>query len=85
MTNDRYRLIQDGQPVAWTEGSSAFAEISHYAAVYSQDGPVTIERRINGRWRPLAPVSEGVTWTDAGKAAVRALLTNGDEKNGPRI
>ena len=43
-----YRLIQDGQPVAWTDGPivSAYREIKHYAAVYSQDGPVHIEQKI---------------------------------------
>jgi hypothetical protein len=47
---DSFRLIQDGQPVAWAEGCNAFAEITHYAAVYGQDGPVTIQMKVNGRW-----------------------------------
>ena len=47
---DSFRLIQDGQPVAWAEGRNAFAEITHYAAVYGQDGPVTIQMKVNGRW-----------------------------------
>lgn len=49
--SDRFRLIQDGIPVAWAEGSNALGEIKHYALVYSQDGPVRIEWRVNGRWR----------------------------------
>jgi hypothetical protein len=48
---DSFRLIQDGQPVAWVEGSNAVAEILHYAAVYGQDGPVTIQKKVNGRWK----------------------------------
>jgi len=47
----RYRLIQDGIPVAWTDGINAFAEINHYAAVYSQDGPVKIQKRHCGKWK----------------------------------
>jgi hypothetical protein len=47
---DSFRLIQDGQPVAWAEGRNAFAEITHYAAVYGQDGPVNIQMKVNGRW-----------------------------------
>jgi len=45
---NEYRLIQDGMVVA---GSTSLADIRHYAAVYSQDGPVRIERRENGRWK----------------------------------
>lgn len=48
---DEFRLLQDGQPVAWVEGRSAVAEITHYAAVYAQDGPVTIQKKVNGRWK----------------------------------
>lgn len=48
---ESYRLIQDGQPVAWAEGDSAAKEIAHYAAVYRQDGPVIIQKKVNGRWK----------------------------------
>lgn len=48
---DEFRLLQNGQPVAWVEGRSAVAEITHYAAVYAQDGPVTIQKKVNGRWK----------------------------------
>jgi hypothetical protein len=45
----RYRVIQDGMPVAWATGER---EILHYAAIYGQDGPVAIEERPEkGRWR----------------------------------
>ena len=46
--NAEYRLIQDGQPVAWADGPTvaAYREIKHYEAVYSQDGPVQIEQKI---------------------------------------
>lgn len=49
-----FELVQDGIPVARAVGSREFAwqEIQHYAAVYSQDGPVEIyeitRRRIEG-------------------------------------
>ena len=49
-----FELVQDGMPVARAVGSREFAwqEIQHYAAVYSQDGPVEIyeitRRRIEG-------------------------------------
>jgi hypothetical protein len=46
---ESYRLIQDGQPVAWVQGRSA--DITHYAAVYAQDGPVIIQKKVNGRWK----------------------------------
>ena len=46
---EEYRLIQDGATVAW---ATSLQEIRHYELVYSQDGPVTIQRRDdNGRWR----------------------------------
>ena len=48
---ESYRLTQDGQPIAWAEGPKADAEIYHYAAVYVQDGPVTIQKKVNGRWK----------------------------------
>jgi len=48
---ESYRLIQDGQPIAWAEGPKGDVEIIHYALVYAQDGPVTIERKVNGRWK----------------------------------
>lgn len=39
-----FELIQDGTPMASTFGKreDALREIQHYAAVYSQDGPVEI-------------------------------------------
>jgi len=52
---ESYRLIQDGMPVVWVEGRSAVTEITHYAAVYAQDGPVKIEKRVNGRWKEWKP------------------------------
>jgi hypothetical protein len=43
-----YRVIQDGQPVAW---SDSLREIAHYALVYGKDGPVTIQYQLaSGRW-----------------------------------
>ena len=49
-----FELVQDGIPVASAFGSreDAWREIKHYAAEYSQDGPVeiyeVIRRRIEG-------------------------------------
>lgn len=43
----KYKLIQDGVVVARVESTDeniAFAEISRYGWIYSQDGPVTIKR-----------------------------------------
>lgn len=48
----RFRLIQDGIPVAWSEGLGAYEEIMRYAAVYSKDGPVKIQMHDRGKWRP---------------------------------
>lgn len=54
---ERYRLKQDGIPVAWAEGPEAAGEIMHYAAVYGQDGPVLVERHMFGKWRAWPPRS----------------------------
>lgn len=52
----RYRLIQDNQAVAWTEGSpkAAWDDIKHYALIYGQDGPVKIQKHTDGRWRTIS-------------------------------
>jgi len=54
---ERYRLKQGGIPVAWAEGAHAANEIAHYAAVYRQDAPVSVEKHIAGKWRPWPPRS----------------------------
>ncbi len=51
----RFRIVQDGIPVAWTEGHRAQGEIMHYAMVYSKDGPVQIQSHSRGKWRPWPP------------------------------
>ena len=51
MSEERWRLLQDGVPVAWADGARAANEIAHYALVYSSDGPVEIQYRHNGRWK----------------------------------
>ena len=48
---ERFRLLQEGYPVAWTDGPTALNEISHYAAVYGRDAPVMIEQHVKGKWR----------------------------------
>jgi hypothetical protein len=55
---DSYRLIQDGMPVAWTTNKPA---ILHYALVYSQDGPVEVQERVNGRWKTMVKMNAGRT------------------------
>jgi len=50
---ESYRLLQNGQPVAWAEGRNAAAEIMHYVDVYGQDGPVEAQQKVNGRWVSL--------------------------------
>lgn len=54
MTRQRYRLKQDGIPVAWADGPTALDEIIHYARVYGQDGPVLIEQYRSGKWKAFA-------------------------------
>lgn len=49
-----YRIKQDGLVVASAEGQSADAEIAHYAAVYGQDGPITVEKKVGRRWQEVA-------------------------------
>lgn len=52
----RFRLIQDGQPVAGCEGPSlsAMLEAAHYLMVYSQDGPCHLQFYTKGRrWRDV--------------------------------
>lgn len=53
------RVIQDGQPVAGVScvrRDRMLAELSHYAAVYAQDGPIRLEVRSGkSRWRRLIP------------------------------
>ena len=52
----RFRLMQDGMVVAGVEGPSvrAMEEASHYLAVYSEDGPCTLQFYTKGkRWRDV--------------------------------
>lgn len=56
MEPNRFRLIQGGQVVASTEGEHALREIKHYALIYSQDGPVTIQKRRDMKW---------INWSEA--------------------
>lgn len=55
----RGRVLQDGQPVASVSSydrTTMLRELSHYAAVYAQDGSVRLEvRRGKGRWREFRP------------------------------
>jgi hypothetical protein len=56
----RYRLKQGGDVVAAVEAGNhdaAFAEIMHYAAVYKQDGPVSIEWHNGRRFLPYRDAS----------------------------
>ncbi|RYF22577.1 MAG: hypothetical protein EOO77_03860 [Oxalobacteraceae bacterium] len=52
----RFRLMQDGMQVAACEGPAfrAAQEAAHYLAVYSQDGPCTLQYYTAGkRWRDV--------------------------------
>lgn len=52
----RFRVMQDGMAVAGVEGPSvrAMHEASYYLAVYSQDGPCTLQFYTKGRrWRDV--------------------------------
>jgi len=47
-----YRLLQDELVVAFVSGTkeSSLREINHYAAMYSQDGPVQIQVKTKRQW-----------------------------------
>jgi len=51
-TRQHYRLICNGQAVAWSAGPDdlALAEINRHALDYRAEGPVSIEKRIDGMW-----------------------------------
>lgn len=40
-------LKLDDVTVAW---ANSLQEITHYASMYSQDGPVKIEKNVGGKW-----------------------------------
>lgn len=48
---EHFRLIQDGMPVVWVSGDNLTNEVAHYVAVYEQDGPVTVQKKVKGRWK----------------------------------
>jgi hypothetical protein len=54
---ESYRLIQNGKPIAWAEGPKADTEIMRYAYVHAQDGRVTIQKKVNGRWKDLSKIA----------------------------
>lgn len=53
----RFRIIQDGQPVAGGDApdrKTAMREMIHYAMVYGQDGPVTCQMRTGkNKWKDV--------------------------------
>jgi hypothetical protein len=53
-----YRIHQDGMIVARAEGQHALREIMHYAAVYREDGPLSIQKRIKRHWRSFGVISD---------------------------
>ncbi len=57
---ERYRIKQDGMAVALVEGPNALREITHYALVYGQDGPVEIQQHRSGRWRNVSLAGDRV-------------------------
>ena len=49
----KYRLLQDGLIVAFTEASTdeqAKREIMHYAMIYSEDGPIKVQKLKGKTW-----------------------------------
>ena len=50
-----FRLLQNEVFVAGSCGprDTALSEISHYAAVYRQYGPVRVQEKIDGKWQNL--------------------------------
>jgi hypothetical protein len=63
MHPDTYRILQDDLMVARAEGPHALREIMHYANVYRQDGRLTVQRRVNKRWKMfgcLMPAADAI-------------------------
>ena len=58
------RIIQDGQPVAKcssTDKRAMLRELLHYAAVYGQDGPATMQIRTGkNKWKDYSHVVQGM-------------------------
>jgi hypothetical protein len=63
--HEAYRIMQDGMVVARTEGQHSLREIMHYATVYSQDGPLKIQKRTNKRWKVFGQVTKPQETADA--------------------
>ena len=56
----RFRIRQNNQTVAGTEGPAleAEAEIMHYASQYRQDGEITIQHNGAGHWKRHALLAQ---------------------------
>lgn len=56
MADAHFRLVQFEIPVVEVSGPTlrAWAEICHYVAVYSQNGPCYIESLCDDEWTPTA-------------------------------
>ena len=54
-----FQIKQDGMVVAGACGPGSESHAMHYAAVYSQDGPVIVQEKVNGRWRNFQKVLQG--------------------------
>lgn len=54
----RFRIKQNGLVVAQVDGplEQARREITHYAALYAEEGPITLEiNSSRGKWRRYVP------------------------------
>lgn len=58
METREFRIKQGGMVVAGASGPRAFDEAMHYSRVYSQDGDVTVQLKVNGRWRNFHKVKK---------------------------
>ena len=63
METREFRIKQGGMVVAGTCGQRAFDEMLHLVVQYADEdaGPVTIDQKINGRWRLFGNVGPAPT------------------------
>lgn len=56
MTRFQGRVVQDDVPVATVDAPTLpgmIRELSRYAVLYGQDGPVVLQVKENGRWKDM--------------------------------
>lgn len=55
--DEEFQIKQGGMVVAGASGPRARQEAMRYAWTYAQDGDVTIQQKVNGRWRNFAKIT----------------------------